>query len=122
VRRHGVNARGEPVSRRLHPCPRCGRVLTTRTKLNQHIKVVHEGQKDHPCRLPGCDRTFASASKRKEHEVTRHLGEPLAEDAAAVAVTAAVKTPPAGVLSSGMSFLILEGTEGIGEGVPDLLQ
>ena len=58
IRKHGVNSAGEAVTRQKYPCEECGKLLTTRTKLAQHVKTIHRGEKGHECSF--CGKKFTS--------------------------------------------------------------
>jgi hypothetical protein len=46
------------VDKELFSCNICQKTITTKSKLNNHIKQVHLGLKDHQCET--CERTFTS--------------------------------------------------------------
>ena len=60
ARKHNVNKAGEFVPKKRFPCPKCGSILTDRTKLLRHIKTIHENVKDWKCGY--CEKTFSSKS------------------------------------------------------------
>ncbi len=70
-RKHNVNKAGEFVPKKMFPCGVCGKLLTNRTKLAQHVKVIHEDQKDFACAF--CHQRFASKSNLKIHEGTKYV-------------------------------------------------
>ena len=71
-RKHGVNSRGEVVPKKMFPCDHCGKLLTSKMKLQAHIEVIHEGRRDFKCRF--CDKTFTSKSNLQIHEGSLHTG------------------------------------------------
>jgi len=71
-RKHGVNSRGEVVPKKMFPCDHCGKLLTSKMKLQAHIEVIHEGRRDYKCRF--CDKTFTSKSNLQIHEGSLHTG------------------------------------------------
>jgi len=71
-RKHGVNSKGEVVPKKLFPCDVCGKLLTSRMKLQAHVEVIHEGRRDFKCRF--CDKTFTSKSNVQIHEGSLHTG------------------------------------------------
>merc|ERR1719300_1809182 len=71
-RKHGVNSKGEEVPKKFYPCDTCGKLLTSRMKLQTHIEVIHEGRRDFKCRF--CDKTFTSKSNLQIHEGSLHTG------------------------------------------------
>jgi len=74
---HGVNAKGEAVPAKLYPCGECGRVLSSRTKMNNHMKAFHEDKISRfACKSQGCKRVFASPSELKAHKVDSHRDPP----------------------------------------------
>ena len=60
ARKHNVNKAGEFVSKKVFPCPKCGNVLTDRTKLLRHLKTIHENVKDWKC--AHCEKRFSNKS------------------------------------------------------------
>ena len=72
ARKHGVNSKGETVPKKLFPCDVCGKLLTSRLKLQTHVEVIHEGRRDYKCRF--CDKTFTSKSNLQIHEGSLHTG------------------------------------------------
>ena len=58
---------------RDHKCDICGKSFTTPGKLKQHIKTVHEGQKDYKCDF--CGKTFSTLSNLKTHMRAVHEGK-----------------------------------------------
>ena len=50
----------------------CGKLLTSRLKLQTHVEVIHEGRRDYKCRF--CDKTFTSKSNLQIHEGSLHTG------------------------------------------------
>jgi len=71
-RKHGVNSKGEVVPKKMFPCDHCGKLLTSKMKLQAHIEVIHEGRRDFKCRY--CDKTFTSKSNLQIHEGSLHTG------------------------------------------------
>ena len=39
ARKHGVNARGEEIPRKMYSCAQCNKLLTSSIKLKTHIEV-----------------------------------------------------------------------------------
>ena len=72
ARKHGVNSKGEVVPKKMYPCDHCGKLLTSKMKLQAHIEVIHEGRRDYKCRF--CDKTFTSKSNLQIHEGSLHTG------------------------------------------------
>lgn len=72
ARKHNVNKAGEFVPKKRFPCPKCGNILTDRTKLLRHIKTVHENVKDWQCSL--CEKRFSSKSNLEVHMGSKHGG------------------------------------------------
>jgi len=70
---HGVNHKGEVIARKFYSCNYCGKLLTSKTKLVSHVKVIHEGVKDFKCKF--CDKTFGSKSNLEVHEGAVHTGK-----------------------------------------------
>ena len=70
--RHGVNAKGDVVPKKMYPCNRCGKLLTSRLKLMKHIEVLHEGKRDFKCKF--CEKSFGSKSNLQIHEGAIHTG------------------------------------------------
>jgi len=70
---HGVNHKGEIISRKLYSCDHCGKLLTSSTKLVNHIKVIHEGIKNFKCKF--CDKSFGSKNNLDLHEGAVHTGK-----------------------------------------------
>jgi len=70
---HGVNFKGEVVARKLFSCDYCGKLLTSKTKLVSHVKVIHEGVKEYKCKF--CDKTFGSKNNLEIHEGAMHTGK-----------------------------------------------
>ena len=71
-RKHNVNKAGDFVPKKMFPCPQCGNLLTSNTKLKAHIRVVHNNEKAFKCGY--CDKTFASRSNMQVHEGSAHTG------------------------------------------------
>ncbi len=69
---HHVSKNGQHVPKKMYPCSQCGRLLTSKTKVVQHMKTVHEGAKEFAC--PYCDKRFTSRSNQKIHEGVMHTG------------------------------------------------
>lgn len=72
VRKHNLNKAGEFVPKKMFPCGLCGKLLTTRTKLAQHVKNIHGNVKEFQCRY--CEKKFTSKSNMKIHEGSFHTG------------------------------------------------
>jgi DNA-directed RNA polymerase subunit RPC12/RpoP len=72
AKKHSVNSRGELQPRATFPCPECGKVLTTRPKLQAHVRVVHQGIKDYAC--AHCSKSFSSKSNLDIHVGSAHTG------------------------------------------------
>eukprot|EP00090_Calanus_glacialis_P022186 TRINITY_DN34235_c0_g1_i1.p1 TRINITY_DN34235_c0_g1~~TRINITY_DN34235_c0_g1_i1.p1 ORF type:complete len:519 (-),score=110.42 TRINITY_DN34235_c0_g1_i1:69-1580(-) len=70
---HGVNYKGEAITRKLYSCDYCGKLLTSKTKLVNHVKVIHEGIKDFKCKF--CDKSFGSKNNLDLHEGAVHTGK-----------------------------------------------
>jgi DNA-directed RNA polymerase subunit RPC12/RpoP len=68
-----VNKSGEHVPKKMYPCGHCGRLLTSKTKVQHHIKTVHEGAKDFACNY--CAKRFSSKANLKIHEGSIHTGD-----------------------------------------------
>jgi len=71
-RKHGVNSRGEVVPKKMFPCGHCGKLLTSKMKLQCHIEVIHEGKREFKCTF--CEKTFTSKSNLQIHEGALHTG------------------------------------------------
>ena len=69
---HGKNKAGETVAKKLYPCEHCGKLLTSNSKLQSHVKSVHEGQKSFACQF--CNKRFSTNGNLKAHEVALHTG------------------------------------------------
>ena len=54
-------------------CELCGKLLTTKSKLDSHVKAVHEGVKPFSCSY--CNKRFGTNGNLKNHEVSMHTGE-----------------------------------------------
>ena len=54
-------------------CETCGKLLTTKSKLEAHVKAVHEGLKPFSCTY--CNKRFGTNGNLKNHEVAMHTGE-----------------------------------------------
>lgn len=67
-----MNSKGEVVPKKLFPCNVCGKLLTSRMKLQAHVEVIHEGRRDFKCQY--CDKTFTSKSNVQIHEGSLHTG------------------------------------------------
>ena len=72
VKKHSVNSKGEKQPRITFPCSQCGKVLTTKPKLQAHIRVIHQGIKDFSCQL--CHKNFSSKSNLEIHIGIAHTG------------------------------------------------
>ena len=72
MKKHNVNSRGEHQPKVTFPCTQCGKVLTTRPKLQAHVRVVHQGIKDFSCRQ--CKKNFSSKSNLEIHIGIAHTG------------------------------------------------
>jgi len=70
--RHGVNAKGDVVPKKMYPCNRCGKLLTSKLKLMKHVEVLHEGKRDFRCGY--CEKSFGSKSNLQIHEGSIHTG------------------------------------------------
>ena len=60
IRKHNVNKSGEFVAKKMFPCDLCGKMLTSNTKLTNHVRIIHEGAKDFVCGF--CKKQFTSRS------------------------------------------------------------
>jgi len=72
MKKHNVNSRGEHQPKVTFPCDQCGKVLTTRPKLQAHVRVVHQGIKDFSCHK--CHKDFSSKSNLDIHIGISHTG------------------------------------------------
>lgn len=72
MKKHNVNSRGERQPKVTFPCAQCGKVLTTRPKLQAHVRVVHQGIKDFSCHQ--CHKDFSSKSNLEIHIGMTHTG------------------------------------------------
>ena len=72
MKKHNVNSRGEHQPKVTFPCAQCGKVLTTRPKLQAHVRVVHQGIKDFSCHQ--CHKDFSSKSNLEIHIGITHTG------------------------------------------------
>ena len=64
---------GEFVPKKFWPCERCGKLLTSSTKLTSHIRTVHESYREWKCGF--CEKKFSSKSNMKVHEGSAHTGQ-----------------------------------------------
>ena len=48
------------------PCDQCGKCYRDKTRLNEHIKIAHEGRRDYPC--AHCGKAFQTRKYQKMHE------------------------------------------------------
>ena len=51
-------------------CEICGKSLTNKTKLAQHISAIHEGKKPFKCDI--CDYSCSSKQQIKKHVAKKH--------------------------------------------------
>jgi len=72
TKKHQVNYKGESLPKLTFPCTECDKSLTTKPKLQAHIRVVHRGIKDHVC--PQCHKSFSSKSNLYIHIGSVHTG------------------------------------------------
>ena len=70
---HGLNKAGETVNKKMFPCQHCGKLLTTNSKLQNHVKSVHEGLRAHACKF--CSKRFTTNGNLKAHEAAIHTGQ-----------------------------------------------
>ncbi|TRY61650.1 hypothetical protein TCAL_07442 [Tigriopus californicus] len=70
ARIHNMNKSGEFVPKKMFPCDICGKLLTSRTKLLHHVKIIHENEKAYTCSF--CAKRFSSKSNKIVHEGAVH--------------------------------------------------
>lgn len=70
ARIHNMNKSGEFVPKKMFPCDVCGKLLTSRTKLLHHVKIIHENEKAFACSF--CSKRFSSKSNKIVHEGAVH--------------------------------------------------
>jgi len=70
--KHGVNAKGEVVPKKVFPCAECGKVLTSFSILQRHEEIIH--QRKHRFKCSFCDKSFSSEYNAKTHEGSIHTG------------------------------------------------
>ena len=59
-----MNGRERKIEK-LQTCTECGKVFSSKQKLNLHIKRVHRNEKSHVCGL--CSKGFADKNQLKGH-------------------------------------------------------
>ena len=57
-----------------YQCETCGKRVTTREGLRNHVRKSHTGEKPFPCKM--CDESFSTTNDRRKHQETKH-GESL---------------------------------------------
>ena len=62
------------IWKKLFTCENCGKLLTTKSRLESHIKAIHEGLKPFSCSTY-CNKRFGTNGNLKNHEVVIHTGE-----------------------------------------------
>lgn len=70
--KHQLTKEGETLKRPKWVCQECGKVLTTKVKLEAHVRVIHKGERNFKCHY--CPRTFTSKSNQQMHEGHVHTG------------------------------------------------
>ena len=58
------------VHERQHKCEKCGKAFGLSSYLKEHIKVVHEGQKNYECYE--CGKSFGFPGNFKQHVKAVH--------------------------------------------------
>ena len=64
---------GRDKTRELFQCGICNKVLSRRSKLVDHLKIVHERQRTHVCQF--CGKAFSTKYNRDHHLNTFHKGK-----------------------------------------------
>ena len=60
------------MDRQRYRCLQCETSYSQRSKLNFHVKLVHDKTKDTQCTY--CDKTFSTKEGKKRHESVVHMG------------------------------------------------
>ena len=68
-----MNISSGPERKIMFGCEICGKSLTTKKKLAQHISAIHEGIKPFKCDI--CDYRCSQKSKLKTHVASVHAGK-----------------------------------------------
>lgn len=53
--------------RQVYQCSECERNFTKKHAMNKHMKIFHNGIKQHTCPVEGCDKTYAHKRTLKNH-------------------------------------------------------
>ena len=60
------------MNRERYRCSQCQKSYSQRSKLNFHVKLVHDKTKDTQCSY--CDKTLSTKEGKRRHETVVHMG------------------------------------------------
>ena len=63
------------MNKNNHNCESCGKSFVRADRLKNHIRTVHEGQKDLHLKCEPCRKSFSEAGSLKKHIHTVHDGQ-----------------------------------------------